>query len=80
MFVDVLNDPFVHQQNVGPSTHVRVDCHREDEFVVLPVEVVEVVHPNCFYISRIDPSVTIGTLLDEPITERQQGLRLDSSI
>ena len=35
--------PFMHEKDMGTSRNVRVDGHREDELVVLAVEVVEVV-------------------------------------
>ena len=35
--------PFVHEKDMGTSRNVRVDGHREDELVILSVEIVEVV-------------------------------------
>ena len=37
----------------------------EDELVMLPVEVIEVVSPKILDISRIHPSMTVGGILDE---------------
>lgn len=55
----------MHEHNMRPPTDVWMYCHREDKFVVLTIEVIEVVHPNLFYVSRINPSVAVRALLHE---------------
>ena len=46
VFVDMLNEPLMHQQYMGPSRNIRMNRHREDEFIILAVEVVEMVLIN----------------------------------
>lgn len=55
----LLHSPFQHHQRVRVSTDVRMDCHRINEFVVLPIEVVELIEPQLLNVSRIDPTVAI---------------------
>jgi len=47
------------------TAHVGVDGHWKHEVVLLPVVVVELIHPQLLDISRIDPAVGVGRLLDE---------------
>lgn len=65
MLVDVLDQPLVHEQDVGPARDVGVDGDGEDELVVLAVEVVEVVPPDVLDVAGIDPSVGVCIVLDE---------------
>lgn len=46
---------------------VRVNGDGEDELIVLPVEVVEVVPPQILGIPSIDEPVTVGRFLDEHV-------------
>jgi hypothetical protein len=39
----------MHQQYMGTARHVRMNGHREDEFIVFAVEVVEVILPVVTY-------------------------------
>lgn len=39
--------------------------HWENKLIMLPVEPIEVIHPELLYIAGIDPSVTVSALLDE---------------
>ena len=62
----------MHEQHVRSTRHIRVASNREDTDLTfvrvvrkLPVEIVEVVPPNILDISRIHPSMAIGTVLDE---------------
>lgn len=59
MFIDMLNEPFMHQQHVWPtrylvevsfmpvrlpiSTYIGMNRHWEYEFVIFPIEIVEMV-------------------------------------
>ncbi len=47
------------------TAHVRMNGHSKYEVVLLPIVVVELVHPQLLDISRVDPAVGIGRLLDE---------------
>ena len=53
MFVDMLNDSFVHEQDMRSAADVWMYSHWKDELVILSVEVIEVVHPDGLYVSRI---------------------------
>jgi hypothetical protein len=55
-----------------PARNVWMASDREDADLArirvvrkLPVEIIEVIPPNIFNISRIYPSVAVGTVLDE---------------
>ena len=47
------------------AAHIGMDSHREAEFIVIPVEVVEMISPEIFNVSRVDPAMRVGRLLDE---------------
>ncbi len=47
------------------TANVGMDSDRKHEVVLLPVVVVELIHPQFLDISRIDPTVGVGRLLDE---------------
>lgn len=38
-----VGSPFMHEKNMRTSRDIRVNGHGEDEFIVFPVEVIEVV-------------------------------------
>jgi hypothetical protein len=46
MLINMLNQPLMHQQDMRPSTHIRMDRHWEHKLIILAVEVVEVVAPD----------------------------------
>lgn len=46
-------------------TDIWVYRHWEYELVVFAIVVVKMVHPDCFHVTRIDPTVAVGTVLDE---------------
>jgi hypothetical protein len=50
MFVDVLNQPLVHEQGMRATRSIGVDCHWKYELVILPVEIVEMISPDIFEI------------------------------
>jgi hypothetical protein len=52
--------PFVHQYDLRTSRYVRVDADGEDELIVFPVAVVELVPPEILDIPGVDESVAIG--------------------
>jgi hypothetical protein len=67
-----LNIPFMHEKNMRPARNVWMASDREDADLArirvvrkLPVEIIEVIPPNVFNISRIYPSMAVGTVLDE---------------
>ena len=43
VLVNVLDEPFMHEKDVRPAADIRMDRHWEDEFIVLAVEIVEVI-------------------------------------
>jgi hypothetical protein len=43
MFVDMLDEPLMHQKRMQPSGNVGVDGHGEYKFVVLAVKVIKMV-------------------------------------
>jgi hypothetical protein len=62
----------MHEKDMRPARHIWMASDREDTDLAgirvvrkLPVEIVEVVPPNILDISRIHPSMAIGTVLDE---------------
>lgn len=50
MFVDVFDQALMHEQSMRTTRSIRVDGHGEDELVVLPVEVIEMISPDIFEI------------------------------
>jgi len=52
MFVDMLDEPLMHQKRMRPSGNVGVDGHGEYEFVVLAVKVIKMVLFNISYVPR----------------------------
>lgn len=65
VLVDVLNQPLVHEQDMGAARDVGVDGDGKDELVVLAVEVVEVVPPDVLDVPGIDPSVGVCVVFDK---------------
>lgn len=62
--------PFVHEKHMRSARNIRMNRDGKDANLIwivrhIPVEIIEVVPPQVFDISRIDPSVTIGRILDE---------------
>jgi hypothetical protein len=62
----------MHEKNMRPAGNVWMASDREDADLArvrivrkLPVEIIEVIPPNIFNISRIHPPMAIGTVLDE---------------
>lgn len=59
---------------------------RKAELIIFPVEVVEVVSPQVLDISRVDPAMGVGRLLNElakligPISFQRQGLKIRLTI
>lgn len=47
------------------ASNIGMYCDREAELVLLSVEVIEVVSPEVFNITRIHPAMRIGCFLDE---------------
>lgn len=43
VFVDMLNQPLMHEQGMRSTGHIWMDGHREDEFVILTIKIVEMV-------------------------------------
>jgi len=43
-----------------------MNSHWEDEFIILAIKVVEMVPPQVFHITRIDPTMGVRHLLNEP--------------
>lgn len=51
-------------------THVRMNCNRKDELVVLSVEVIKMIPPDVLDIAWVDEAMTIWCSLDEhPTTQ-----------
>lgn len=57
--------PLEQEQTMRMPTYIWMHRHWEHKLVILAVEVVELVHPQLLYIPRVDPSMTVGSLLDE---------------
>ena len=55
----------MHQQHMRSARDIRMDRDWGDKFVILAVEVVEMVAPYVFDVARIDESMTIRRLFDE---------------
>lgn len=57
--------PFMHEQSMRSSARIGMNRHRKDELIVFAVEVIEVVSPHVFNVSRVDEAVTVGNVLAE---------------
>jgi hypothetical protein len=43
MLADILNQLLMHQQDMRSPRNIRMNSHREDELVIFPIEVIEVI-------------------------------------
>ena len=57
--------PLQHEYDMWMSADVWVNCDWKAELLVFPVEIIEMVSPEVFYVSRINPTVGIWGFLDE---------------
>ena len=48
-----------------PSRDIRMNSDGENEFVVFAIEIIEVIPPDVFHITRVDKSVAVWCLFDE---------------
>src|SRR5215211_698741 len=63
--VDVIDQPFEHQQTLRPAAHIRVDGQAVRRVVHLPVDPVELVAPQLLDVVRVDEAVAVRRALDE---------------
>lgn len=55
----------MHENGMRPAGDIRMDGNREDELVVLAIEIVKVVSPDILDIAGIHEPMAVGSRLDE---------------
>ena len=62
--------PFVHEKHMRSARDIGMNCDGKDTNLIwvvrhVSVEVIEVISPKVFDISRVDPSMAVGRIFDE---------------
>lgn len=57
---DSFDLPFVHHQHLRMPGDIGVDGDGEDELIVLPIAVIELIAPDILHVTGIDKPMTVG--------------------